>query len=119
MTEDDFMIEDLYFEACDPQPPDFVCTGLVFRGYRSIFYNKKEYKLERREGIRLLKKQSCLRCDRCLGELDLLQEFSVEDMISFPDEIEHYALYGIVIHTSQDWETGYRDIDYIEIVKST
>ena len=87
------------------------CKGLVFRGYKS-FFNIKSERFEIKQGIRLLKKRSCLGCEHCGG---LITEFEVEDFI-MPD-IVHGALYTLNFLYHRDPESGIVDDFDIEVVR--
>jgi len=85
------------------------CKGQVFRGYSSLFYHKG--RLERREGIRLMKSLSCPGCGVCGGGWAIRE---INDHIEYESllmsDIEHGKLYGIrVANKSYDWESGTLD----------
>jgi hypothetical protein len=118
ILEDDLDFIDIENVKESPMPAqEEPCKGLHFRGHRSIFYDSKKHKIERRENITLLKRISCKGCAKCEWLYELYKESVEMDSLAFPTEIEDGAIYGIVIHTSTNWETGYEDIDYIEIIK--
>ena len=85
------------------------CKGIFFRGYSSTFFNYKESRIERREGFRLLKKESCKGCDHSC------EHFFLEEMHDIIDcegtiipEIEDGVIYQIrVVNISTDYESGH------------
>ena len=87
------------------------CKGLIFRGFNSTFYS--DCRLEKRSGIRMLKKKSCPGCEKCGF---LLEDLSQNESVIIP-EIEHDELYTVVVtNISKDWETGYVDDWDLEVV---
>ena len=86
------------------------CNGLVFRGYSSRFFDFKSKRLEKKEGFRLLKRESCKGCQFCgfyFDDIDIMLE---QDQIIFPKEIKSECLYGIkVVNEERDWESGQID----------
>ena len=98
----------MHFVDLTNKQPD-KCTGLVFRGFNSFFWSGE--KLERREGIRLLKKKSCPGCEKCGFILDDLSVQVIIGSMIMPS-IEDGKLYTVrITNQSTDWETGYVD-DY-------
>lgn len=109
---------------------DRTCKGLLFRGYSSTFYNESKGTIDKREGLRLLKKQSChgkpcesydgehiesWRCDWSM--LEYLNDLISSGSVIMPD-IENGALYKVrTINQSRDWETGVLDSWDIEFYK--
>lgn len=102
---------------------DEKCKGLVFKGYSNIFYDPKTQRIEKKEGIKLLKKRSCNweECDKEDNVCDWLLLEEMQDAIEnesliFPEKIKDGSLYGIKITNIQtDWETGCDDGYDIEI----
>jgi hypothetical protein len=89
------------------QKKDLECKGLVFKGVSNLFYNDKLQKLELRESLTLLKKQSC-KCEKCYFLFEDFSNSNLENII-FP-QIEDKALYTVaMINKSRDFETGYLD----------
>lgn len=97
------------------EPEKEPCKGLFYRGFSSMFFDGK--KIERREGIRLLKGRSCSGCSECVWMQDNLSEEISCGNIIMPD-IDHGALYSVrIINESTDWETGIVDSWETEIFK--
>jgi len=96
------------------------CKGLVFKGYSSGFYirNKKETKIEFREGIRLLKRKSCAGCKECGMFYEILSDGTLFNHISILNNIKNDQLYTLkVTNISTDFETGIVDDFDIELVE--
>jgi len=92
------------------------CKGLVFRGYKSLFYVSAQEKFEMRQGIKLLKKKSCSGCEHCGWLIDNAKESIDWDGLIMPDII-HEALYTLkVTNESRDWESGIVDDWDIEVI---
>lgn len=88
--------------------PGQLCRGQVYRGFSTLF-NDGNKRVERREGIRLLKKKSCPGCEHCGATLEHLSDHIDCDTFQLPD-IEHGALYILdIVDTSTDPETGIVD----------
>jgi len=103
----EFKLDEVETETLDQ------CKGLVFRGYSNTFYSNG--RIERKEGIKLLKRMSCSGCSCCGWILDYINESIDCDCIIFPD-IQDGQLYSIrMINMSRDWETGYIDDFDLEI----
>lgn len=93
-----------------------VCEGLFFRGYSSMFFDYNTGRVERKEGVRLLKRKSCkggdkCRCGKIEGPCDWYLIEQISDSIDcdtfIMPEIEDGALYRICItNVSVDWGTG-------------
>ncbi len=49
------------------------CKGLIFRGYSQVFKYKSGH-FEHKQGLRLLKRDSCKGCSYCGGLLDYANE---------------------------------------------
>jgi hypothetical protein len=93
---------------------EHICTGLVFRGFNSMFFSGG--KLERREGIRLLKRESCNGCEKCGWMLENLSQDDCSETIIMPT-IDDGKVYTVKItNESRDWETGYVDDYDLEVV---
>ena len=107
------------FESIKINPEIQECKGLVFRGFHSVFYDSLTMRIERREGIRLLKKRSCPGCKQCGFLLDAMDDMISTNTLLFPEEgIEHGKLYTIiVVNESRDWESGQIDEWDFEIIK--
>lgn len=107
-------MEKLEFETIE-RPELESCKGLIFRGYSCVF--EMNGKIERKEGIRLLKRESCPGCKDCGYLMDEIREAVCSHTLILPD-IEHGALYSVrLINLSKDWETGIVDSYDIEIYK--
>lgn len=92
------------------------CKGQVFKGYSSFFYNNG--RIERRQGIRLMKSLSCPGCEDCGGAwmLGEVREHIECETFLMP-EIEHGKLYEIrVTNEERDWESGITDAYDLEVV---
>ena len=93
------------------------CKGLVFRGYSSTFMAYESRGIERREGVKLLKRKSCPGCEKCSWMLDALPDHIDCKTLNLP-EIEPGVLYGLkAINLSRDYETGYVDDCDLEFYK--
>ena len=93
------------------------CKGLTFRGYSSVYTSSKSRGVEKREGIKLLKKKSCPGCEKCSWLLDDIPESIACKTLILP-EIEHGALYSLrVTNESRDYESGYVDDYDLEFYK--
>jgi len=117
------------YEAKQREEKGLVCKGLLFRGYSSLYYDN-DGKIERKEGLRLLKRKSCnafedcgsyagdvlkMRCDWWM--LDEMREAIDCEGVIFP-EIEDKALYRLrVVNETYDWESGYCDGYDLEFYK--
>jgi hypothetical protein len=89
------------------------CIGLVFKGYKSLF--KVKNRVELRQGIRLLKRQSCPGCSNCMWLMDDINESIACGNVIFP-EIENEKLYSVrMVNISRDWESGFVDDYDLEI----
>lgn len=105
------------------------CKGLFFRGYSSTYYDN-DGKIERKEGLRLLKRKSCnafegcnsfdddiskIRCDWWM--LDEMRESLDYDCVIFP-EIENKVLYSLrITNETYDFESGHCDGYDLEFYK--
>ena len=87
------------------------CKGATFRGYSSTFYDSINSRVERKEGIKLLKSKSCHGCQFCGFIFDQLPDMIDSESLIFPDEgIVTGKLYSIrVINESRDYESGMMD----------
>lgn len=117
------------FEAVERKEKGLICKGLFFRGYSSIYYDN-DGKIERKEGLRLLKRKSCnafedcgsytgdvskMRCDWWM--LDEMTDQLDCDCVNFP-EIEDRALYSLrIVNETYDWESGHCDGYDLEFYK--
>lgn len=86
--------------------------GLVFRGYNST-YKTNNNGIEKRQGIRILKRKSCF-CRKCSWIWDDINEWL--DSIQI-DDIEDGKLYEFKTSGSRDFESGHYEIDYIYVEK--
>ena len=107
-----------------------ICKGLYFRGYSSL-YTDGLGKVERKEGVRLLKKKSCKRWEKCDSyeaesndmRCDWWMIDDMKEMIDCDDglimsEIEDGALYVLrMTNVETDWETGFVDGYNFELIK--
>lgn len=110
----------------DTTPP---CKGLFFRGYSTMFFH--DNRIERKEGLRLLKKKSCkggelcnsykddhfqsYRCDHWF--LDEMSESIACECLIMP-EIEDGKLYSVrITNMTHDFESGYCDDFDVEFFK--
>lgn len=98
---------------------DEKCKGLIFRGYSSIFYDDLTKRVEYKQGIKLLKRKSCLGCPQCFFFLDEMPDIIDVDCLIFPEGgIENGKLYTVIVtNISKDWETGCTHSWDFEIVK--
>ena len=108
------------FEDIEAKEKGLVCDGLLFRGFSSTYYH--DGTIGRKEGIRLLKRQSCKGGDDCKSwdgedfstyccDTWFLEEMNemLPDGVIIPD-IEDGALYRIrVVNETYDFESGYCD----------
>ena len=86
------------------------CKGLIFRGYNSQFFDYKNKRIEKKEGLKLLKRKSCKGCSYCGFYFDDMYDMLEMDGIIFPEKIENNKLYGIkIVNEQTDWETGIVD----------
>jgi len=95
------------------------CGGLIFRGYSSTYYDPINKKIERKEGIKLLRKKSCQGCEKCGFFFDTMPDIIDSDSLIFPKEgIINDKLYSLIVTNEQkDWESGIIDEWDCEIVK--
>lgn len=105
INNDNFsFIEPVYDESITSKEQ---CKGLVFRGYKSMFWTGE--KLEERKGLRFLKRKSCKGCQFCSYILDNMNENISGEMINL-DNIEDRKLYTIYYgNFSRNWESGIVD----------
>ena len=90
------------------------CKGLVFRGFENLFWANN--RLERKEGIKLLKRKSCSGCPKCGWLLDSMSEQVSNGTTIIMSNIENGKEYSLrVINEHRDWETGYVDDYDIEV----
>ena len=101
----------------DCPAPVSTCKGQVFKGYASLFCHKG--RVERRQGIRLMKSLSCPGCEHCGGGWMLSEgPDHIDCGTLLMPEIENGKLYEIrMANESRDWETGYIDEYDLEIVE--
>lgn len=96
-----------------------MCKGLFFRGFSSCFFDKETGRIERRTGLRLLKKMSCSGCPSCSFLFEDIEESLSSRLDILPDSIKEGAIYGChIINQTTDWETGYLDgwdLEFYEI----
>ncbi len=93
------------------------CKGLTFRGYSSTFISHRSRRIERREGVALLKNSSCPGCEKCDWMLDDMSEHIACETLNLP-EIEHGTLYSLkVANISRDSESGIIDDFDLEFYK--
>ena len=87
------------------------CKGATFRGYASTFYDSINQRVERKEGIRILKSKSCPGCQFCAFISDQLPDMIDSKSLIFPKGgIISGKLYSIrVINESRDYESGMID----------
>ena len=98
--------------------PKHICKGLVFRGFHSMFV-AGDMTIQRKEGIRLLKRKSCQGCPECEFNYwmmdNIREEVSMGSLIM--PEIHHGELYTVrVINETRDWETGIVDSWETEVI---
>lgn len=94
------------------------CKGLTFRGHTSQFFDYKDRRIEKKQRIRLLKKESCPGCPMCSWFLDDMGDMISTDGLIWPEEIEDGKLYTIrVTNEHRDWESGIVDDYQFEIVE--
>lgn len=110
------LFETFKFKEEDKGEP---CKGLWFRGYSNFFYSGD--RVERKEGVRFLKRKSCPGCEKCGWLWDWIQEelgnFGSKAVVM--ENIENGALYHLQPgNGSRDWESGVYELDDIEFVKA-
>ena len=94
---------------------EVTCKGLIFKGYTSLFTS--DNKIERREGVRLLKRKSCPGCTKCTWMLEELDEHAYHRSVILP-EIKDGAYYRLIVaNLSTDWETGIADNYDLKFIK--
>ena len=89
-------------------PEEEDCKGLFFRGY----YNFYEFggDIHLKQGLKFLKKKSCLGCPKCGWYWDTVQEQMGCGGVVLPDDIQQGKLYSVRCDvTSTDWESGHAD----------
>ena len=94
------------------------CKGLVFRGYSSTFFSNG--RIERREGIRILKSKSCPGCDnKCSSHIleDIHDDLDM-DILVLPS-IEDGKLYFLEYKLLSTDEYGNVDDYEISIIKES
>ena len=101
----------------DFAPPKVsTCKGQVFKGYSTLFYHKG--RIERREGIRLMKSLSCPGCEDCGGAwmLEEVNDHIKCETLLMPGSIAHGCLYEIrVANECRNWEDGLIDSYDLEV----
>ena len=58
---------------------DEKCTGLRFRGYESMYFDRKNMSFNKKDGFRLLKRKKCI-CQTCRYILEDIKDHG-DDMI--------------------------------------
>jgi len=96
-----FDLESIGLKSLNKEEP---CKGLIFKGYTSLYTS--DNKVERREGVRLLKRKSCSGCKECTWMLEDLDEHVYHRSLILP-EIENGTYYRLITtDISTDMETG-------------
>lgn len=90
------------------------CTGIIFKGIQSQYFNKNTMSFNYRESFKLLKRKSCV-CNLCQTTIKEFSRGLGQDMLdcvywfkTFNHEpIENGALYRLVL---KKWESGWDEI---------
>lgn len=85
----------------EPVEKQYGCTGLVFRSYKSTFFDKG--KISERKSLNLLKRKSC-GCSECSFILEELSNFDFSCTYSWLNEIEEGELYTLKPSYESDFD---------------
>lgn len=92
------------------------CKGLFFRGTVNIFATDN-YVREVRQ-VKLLKRMSCKGCEKCGWIMENIHEDIMGGSFEkYLTDIKDGKIYTPKIEASQDWESGYWEIDEIYFVE--
>lgn len=97
---------------------DEKCKGLTFRGHSSQFFHCDRGRIEKRERLQLLRRESCPGCLLCSWFFDDMHDVMSTDDLVWPEKIEEGKLYTIkAVNIHTDWETGGVEDFQFEIVE--
>lgn len=82
-----------------------ICTGLRFRGFESMYFDKNTMSFTKKDGFRLLKRKAC-KCMICRHLQD--------DLFDFGDEIVNCVYWNITFGVSEIENGAEYKLDLIE-----